>query len=355
MGTVCSKGDNFQHVEVAADAEVFWKDPRKLAVVEECCAFLEQNPHVVMDIPELECIRQLLQAFGVSLENPDEVPPPKFPKILPRQVGNEDIAEEDVDDDEEINDSDRWPVDVLPFPEQAPEHPAGLASPQQQSDLEQRAHQAFEAQQFTAALTLYTEAIMLRSPTALLYAKRAEVLLKLKRPRAGIEDCNAALAINPDAGKAFRLRGIAWRHLGNWSEAHKDLAMGQQLDYDENIHNLQQFVEERYQKIRARENRRRLLGEQHARSGARRAVAAWIYESQNLGLLPANFNGEILLMAVHEDPDIQQKLGEEHVLNALHSIMINPRAFTQYQNDDDVMKLVHLIIQGLVVEHSTGH
>jgi len=65
-------------------------------------------------------------------------------------------------------------------------------------------------------------------------------------------------------------------------------------------------------------------------------------------LLPANFNGEILLNALHEAPDIEQKLGEEYVLDALYNIMINPRAFIQYQNDDDVMKVSHPIIQGLV-------
>jgi len=188
---------------------------------------------------------------------------------------------------------------------------------------------------------------MLGSPTALVYAKRAEVLLQLKRPSACIEDCNTALALNPDVGKAFRLRGIAWTHLGNWSEAHVDLLRGQQLDFHENIVALHQFVHERYQRIRARETQQYLLADQRAERGARHAVASWIYESQNLGLLPANFNGEILLNAVHEAPDIERKLGERHVLEALHNIMTNPRAFTQYQNDEDVMKVAHPIMQGL--------
>jgi len=101
---------------------------------------------------------------------------------------------------------------------------------------------------------------------------------------------------------------------------------------------------------RIRETRGRLLADQRKEATARHAVASWIYESQNLGLLPGDFNGEILLNAVQEAPDIETKLGEERVLDALYKIMINPKAFIEYQNDEDVMKVAHPIIQGLVLD-----
>lgn len=362
MGPVCSKGDYFHYV--------FWNDPIRMAVIEDCCAVLQACPHIVMDVPELECIRRLLQTFGVPMENvPDVSPstfpkenvpdmvPSKFPKIPRRRMDSElqdgvvDVEEEDFDDMREVNDGIHWTVDVEMFPAQAHYQPARPVSRQKQNDLMQHARTAVEAQHLATALTSCTETIALGSPTALLYAKRAEVLLKLKRPSACIKDCNAALALNPDAGKAFRLRGIAWAHLGNWSEARVDLLMGQQLDFDENIVALQKFVDERYQRILSREARQHLLADQRADCGARHTVASWIYESQNLGLLPANFNGEILLRAVHEAPDIERKLSEEHVLDALYNIMINPRAVIQYQHDQDIMKVVHPITQGLVLAH----
>ncbi len=38
------------------------------------------------------------------------------------------------------------------------------------------------------------------------------------------EDCSAALDLNPDLGKAYRVRGIAQRKLGKYKEAKSDLA-----------------------------------------------------------------------------------------------------------------------------------
>lgn len=188
------------------------------------------------------------------------------------QDGVVDVEEEDIDDEGEVSDGECWPDDDQTFPVQAPEFIASPFSLQKRKDLNQQVQIAFVAQHFATALTLCTEAIMLGSPTALLCAKRAEVLLKLKRPRACIEDCNAALALDPHIGKAFRLRGIAWRHLGNWSEAHRDLFMGQQLDFDENIDAVKQFVDKRYERICARETRQCLLAVQREERAARHAM-----------------------------------------------------------------------------------
>ena len=39
-----------------------------------------------------------------------------------------------------------------------------------------------------------------------------------------IKDCSAALELNPDLGKAYRVRGIALRKLGKYRDAKSDLA-----------------------------------------------------------------------------------------------------------------------------------
>jgi len=81
--------------------------------------------------------------------------------------------------------------------------------------------------------------------TALMLAKRAELLLKLSRPCAAIRDCTAAIEINPDLGKAHRVRGITNRKLGRWVEAHEDLTEAQRLDYDEGTAAVFLFVKEK--------------------------------------------------------------------------------------------------------------
>ena len=63
---------------------------------------------------------------------------------------------------------------------------------------------------------------------------------------AAIEDCCSALELNPDSAKAFRMRGVACRHLGKWKDAHEDLAKAQALDYDQETALVQQFVDTVY-------------------------------------------------------------------------------------------------------------
>ena len=53
------------------------------------------------------------------------------------------------------------------------------------------------------------------------YAKRADMLLKAKRPVAAIADAEKALELNPDSAKATRVKGLAHRKLGQWDDAHK--------------------------------------------------------------------------------------------------------------------------------------
>merc|ERR1712046_292255 len=105
--------------------------------------------------------------------------------------------------------------------------------------------ECLESGDIPGALSHYTEAIELGGASALLLSKRAELLLGQKRPCAAIRDCTAALEINPDCGKAFRIRGIAHRRLGHWPEAHSDLAQGQTLDFDDATPAIQAFVAKR--------------------------------------------------------------------------------------------------------------
>ncbi|KAG8235969.1 hypothetical protein J437_LFUL017905 [Ladona fulva] len=83
------------------------------------------------------------------------------------------------------------------------------------------------------AVKLYTEAIMLNPGSAILYAKRGQCYLRLKKANACIRDCTRAIEINPDSAPAYKFRGRAHRLLGNWLEAAKDLRKACMLDFDE--------------------------------------------------------------------------------------------------------------------------
>mmetsp|Transcript_107266 Transcript_107266/g.268913 ORF Transcript_107266/g.268913 Transcript_107266/m.268913 type:complete len:738 (-) Transcript_107266:122-2335(-) len=115
--------------------------------------------------------------------------------------------------------------------------------------------EALEIGDVVKALDRYSKVIAKGGATALMLTKRGELLLKQRRPCAAIKDCTAALAQNPDLGKAYRIRGIAQRKLGRWSEAHHDLVEGQRLDYDEGTAAVQKFVAEKERAAKAKRQR----------------------------------------------------------------------------------------------------
>lgn len=93
--------------------------------------------------------------------------------------------------------------------------------------------------------------------SAMTLANRADCLLKVKRPRAAISDCNAALEINPDSAKALRTRGKAFRFVGMWAEATHDLSAAQRIDFDEGVEELLKVAKSHLAKIQAKEARDR--------------------------------------------------------------------------------------------------
>jgi suppressor of tumorigenicity protein 13 len=85
---------------------------------------------------------------------------------------------------------------------------------------------------FDEALEKYTEAVVAAEPSALLLANRAHCLFKLKRYKAAIRDCDAALEKNPDSAKALRIRGESFLKTEQYHSARKDLSQAQTIDWD---------------------------------------------------------------------------------------------------------------------------
>lgn len=102
------------------------------------------------------------------------------------------------------------------------------------------------------AIDSLTEAIMLNPSSAILYATRATVFLKLNKPNAAIRDAEAALQINADSAKGYKVRGIARAKLGLWEAAASDLHVAAKLDYDEEIGSVLKKVEPNARKLEER-------------------------------------------------------------------------------------------------------
>lgn len=145
-------------------------------------------------------------------------------------------------------DDDFIPEDNEPLPQIPPAAPTDEPPPdvaEAIASIKEAAQRAEENGDLARAVSDCTEAMRLGGSTALLLTRRAGLLLRQSRPLAAIADSQAALAINPDSGKAFRIRGLAYRMQGRLREAYDDIVHGQQLDFDESIVAVQRLVAER--------------------------------------------------------------------------------------------------------------
>jgi len=124
-------------------------------------------------------------------------------------------------------DDDRDPDIVEPDVVNEAEHTFGDSNKEvSDADMEQaqalksKAQDAVDQGKNKDAIAFLTKALQL-NPSGILYATRGNVFLGEKRPNAAILDCNAAVKINANSAKAYKIRGRAHGLLGSWDEAIK--------------------------------------------------------------------------------------------------------------------------------------
>ncbi|MED6156042.1 hypothetical protein PIB30_010964 [Stylosanthes scabra] len=188
-------------------------------LIEAC----KSNPSLIHD-PSLSFFKSYLLSLGARI--------PPHPKTEPVDVDVDDMVESDID----LDDSD------LVEPDNDPPHKMGDPSAQVTPDMidaaqlaKSRALDYISQNKLDQAVDQLTEAILLNPHSAIHYATRASVLLKLKKPNAAIRDADTALKINQDSAKGYKVRGMARAMLGLWEEAASDLHVASELDYDEDI------------------------------------------------------------------------------------------------------------------------
>lgn len=345
--------------------------------------------------PDLAFFKDFLLSWKATIPTADKPKEAaKEPEAAPAPAEEEEEEEEEPEEPEE-EDPERLPEDPEPYPELGPEGEKELTDDQMdaQGAAKQAAVEALEDGKLEEALAKYTEAIKVGNATAMMYAKRAELLLKLKRPNACINDCSAAIKVNPDSGKAYRIRGKAHRLLGHWEEAQLDLATGQKLDYDDNTADVQKFVAERFKRINERKTRQRLRDEKKAEKRRqedykrRKEAANKAYQEAKaaesagggfpggfpgggfpggfpgmpggmggmpggmggmpggMGGMPGGMGGmpgmggmdPSMFQGLLSDPELMSAFSNPKIQAAMCEIMSNPAAMSKYQNDPEIM------------------
>ena len=155
----------------------------------------------------------------------------------------EEEEKEREEPDPELMESDSLECADIPMGDEGKE--CGEEDRDAANSIKGRAMAAQGAGDTAEALRLFSEAIQRCPRMAILYASRASLLLALKRPNAAIRDCDVAVRLNPDSAKAYKVRGKAYRYLGMYEKAKKDLQYGNKLDFDDSTFAVQKFVEGR--------------------------------------------------------------------------------------------------------------
>ncbi|PPD95012.1 hypothetical protein GOBAR_DD07962 [Gossypium barbadense] len=156
------------------------------------------------------------------------------------------------------------------------------------------------------AINYLTEASMLNPTSAILYATRASVFVKLSQPNAAIRDADAALKINPDSAKGYKVRGMARAMLGQWEEAASDLHVASKLDYDEEIGSVLKKVEPNAHKIEEHRRKYERLRKERELKRSEHQRQQKKAEAQDQEALSAFKDGQVI--GVHSTSELEIKL-----------------------------------------------
>ncbi|XP_027334179.1 FAM10 family protein At4g22670 isoform X2 [Abrus precatorius] len=361
--------------------------------------FIEQcksNPSILAD-PSLSFFREYLESLGAKL--------PESAYSKSRHVESDEDIEDVADEQEKVEEAEEDEIiesDVelegeTCEPDDDP--PQKMGDPSVEVTDENReasqmakvkAMEAISEGNLEEAIENLTAAILLNPTSAIMYATRASVYIKMKKPNAAIRDANAALEINPDSAKGYKSRGMARAMLGQWEEAAKDLHVASKLDYDEEINAVLKKVEPNAHKIE--EHRRkyeRLHKEREDKKKEqerqrRRAEAQAAYEqakkqeqsssSRNPGGMPGGFPGaggmpggfpggmpggfpggmpggfpggmpggvpgNVDFSKILNDPDLMTAFSDPEVMAALQDVMKNPANLAKHQANPKVAPVI---------------
>ncbi|KAL5545121.1 hypothetical protein UlMin_008905 [Ulmus minor] len=230
-------------------------DASKLEELKQFISQCKSNPSILHS-PSLSFFKSYLQGLGARI--PPIAETDKVGDVMEDTKEHIDIKKEDalgdddviIESDIELDDSDVVKPDY-DSPQKMGDPSVEVTEEKQDAarTAKLKAVEAVSEGKLDEAIDHITEAIILNPTSAILYATRGNVFVKLKKPNAAIRDANAALEINPDSAKGYKIRGMAKAILGQWEEAASDLHVASNLDFDEEIGLVLKKVEPNAKKI----------------------------------------------------------------------------------------------------------
>jgi len=338
--------------------------------LEQLQAFIhlcKSNPDI-LHTPHLSFFREYVESLGAKLpaqtfkpatataSTPDESPT-KEEAETPSSETQPSPEPESEESDVEIDES-----GVIEPDEEPPQEMGDAEKEVSEEEMDQANDKRGEAQaalsdgEFEKAIQLFTEAILINPGAAAFFSKRASCYLKTSKPNACIRDCDRAIELNPDNALAYKYRGRAWRLLGSWENAAKDLAMACKLDYDDEANewlrevqpNAKKLIEHRRKYDRKREEKElkeRLARAQKIREEREKAKSQQSSFEEGRGPAGRGAGGMPDFSTLLSDPDIAKAFEDPEVAAAFADISQNPANVLKYQSNPKISGLIAKMAQ----------
>ncbi|XP_027919509.1 TPR repeat-containing thioredoxin TDX isoform X1 [Vigna unguiculata] len=281
----------------------------KLRELKQFIESCRSNPSLLHN-PSLSFFKAYLLSLGARIPPQPKTEPGDFyeTKPDPPLSAQDDLVESDIElDNADVVEPDNDPPQKMGDPSvevtEENRNAAQLAK--------SKAVDAISEGNLDEALDQLTEAILLNPQSAILYATRASVFVKLKKPNAAIRDADTALKINPDSAKGYKIRGMSRAMLGLWEEAASDLHVASKLDYDEELSTVLKKVEPNARKIEEHRRKYDRLRKQKQQKGDPVKTEASVKkeqetETQVQEALSALKDGQVI--GIHSTGELEKKL-----------------------------------------------
>jgi len=313
-------------------------DRNNLEPAKELLNDLMRYPHLIHD-PDLKFVKSFLLHFNCR-----DLPAETCGKILSSSEnttcdseGESDEVECEEDDflEERIDDKLQAPETIPPPPcGTSPDVSPSESDMERATQLKQEAAEATSNGDLNKAINCLSSALLL-VPSALLYARRAEVLLLSRRPTAALTDCNRALELNPDSPKALKMRGLVQRAFGEWELALTDLKRGLAFDHDDAAAQTLRECEEALEGVAQRREARL----QREKTRVQRRYASY-HSKKNEDVTGPQMMTRDAMADIITDPDMVLAMKTPKVLEAMKDVMANPEAVFKYAQDPEISRVI---------------
>ncbi|GMS89511.1 hypothetical protein PENTCL1PPCAC_11686, partial [Pristionchus entomophagus] len=329
----------------------------QLGLLKQFIACVKANPSM-MNSKELAFFKEFIESYGGTVPA-DPQPEPAKAEETKKEEKKEEKEEKMEEDETPIPYPTLSDLDKVMEPETAMDIPMGDANKEMSDENQEKfsserdeAMGAMGEGEYEKAMGHFNKAININPQSSMIFAKRAQCLLQMKKPAAAIKDASRAIELNADSANGYKWRGKGHRLLGHWVEAYTDFATALKIDYDDNVNEWMKEIESNAMKLKEynraverqreekelaeRKERLRKAQEDRAKAHQRQQVGGGRKEEQAMGGGGMGGLGEFFNQ-LSSDPELKEAMKDPEVATAVMEIMQDPSALMKHMGNHKVM------------------